>query len=189
MKELIEEWVKIPGCKHDYEISNHGRFVNRSLKREPTNGYLDVYGYLRVSLVLKSGKTITKKVHRLVAEAFISGFNNELSVNHIDFNKKNNHVSNLEMLSFADNALHYIENIKKRDSTSCELGIGFHKGIGKWTARANYNGKRYNLGVFNTEKEAILARKSFLENPICDKLKIGKGQYKRYKGMYASKSN
>ena len=62
------------------------------------------YGYKEVNLY-KDGKGKTHKVHRLVAEAYIKQPPNCNSVNHIDENKLNNHVDNLEWLNIdANNA-------------------------------------------------------------------------------------
>jgi hypothetical protein len=63
-------------------------------------------GYLQVNLS-KNGILTTKKVHRLVAEAFIPNAKKRDTVNHIDGNKKNNRVDNLEWLTRR-------QNIKKR---------------------------------------------------------------------------
>jgi hypothetical protein len=63
-------------------------------------------GYLQVNLS-KNGILTTKKVHRLVAEAFIPNAKKRDTVNHIDGNKKNNRVENLEWLTRR-------QNIKKR---------------------------------------------------------------------------
>ena len=52
-------------------------------------------GYLHVVLSM-NGKTVTKKVHRLVAETFISNPDNLTEVNHKDCNRANNNVENLE---------------------------------------------------------------------------------------------
>lgn len=78
-----------------YKVSSTGRVFdtirNRELKLTQ-----DKYGYLVARIVLKD-KTKIKKVHRLVAEAFLSDYSNNLQVNHKDENKTNNIVSNLEM--------------------------------------------------------------------------------------------
>lgn len=67
--------------------------------------YNGVRGYYEIGIQYK-GKQYTKKVHRLVAEAFIKNPENLTHVNHIDENKLNNHVSNLEWVTPAQNCVH-----------------------------------------------------------------------------------
>ena len=67
--------------------------------------------YYKVHLVSDSGKHVTKKVHRLVAETYIpNDDDNKTQVNHIDGNKLNNSVRNLEWVSPKENSLHSMEN-------------------------------------------------------------------------------
>ena len=65
---------------------------------------IDRYGYELVTLWV--GGPITRKVHRLVAIAYLENPLNLPTVNHIDGNKLNNHVTNLEWLSMMDNHRH-----------------------------------------------------------------------------------
>ena len=91
----MEEWRDIEGF-NGYQVSNEGRI--RSLKwgkeriRKVT---INKYGYLEVSLC-KDEKPTTKRIHRLVAEAFIPNPQNLPEVNHKDEDKTNNNVENLE---------------------------------------------------------------------------------------------
>lgn len=97
-----EIWKDIEGFEGFYQVSNFGRV--RSLggwcgtsKRKARIRKLNYThdGYLKLRLMYK-GKDITCRVHRLVADAFIPNPNNYETVNHIDGNKENNKVENLE---------------------------------------------------------------------------------------------
>ena len=102
----MEQWKSIAGYEGRYEVSNLGRV--RSLNYNHTgrakilkpadNGE----GYLFVVLC-KDGICKNMKVHRLVASAFIQNPLNLETVNHIDEDKTNNDVSNLEWMSRTDN--------------------------------------------------------------------------------------
>lgn len=89
----MEEWKDIRGFKN-YMISNRGRVYSKKkhMIMKPTP---DHKGYLRITFY-ENEKNNTKKVHRLVAEAFIENTGNLPQVNHRDENKKNNLVENLE---------------------------------------------------------------------------------------------
>lgn len=90
-----EIWRVIEGFD-DYQISSKGRVkshkneTERILKQRITHD-----GYVWYNLC-RQGKQYTKRANRLVAEAFIPNPDNKLTVNHIDGNKLNNCVENLE---------------------------------------------------------------------------------------------
>lgn len=62
-------------------------------------------GYMQVVLFLE-GKKKNARVHRLVAQAFLPNPNNLPQINHLDKNKKNNHLSNLEWCTNQENCEH-----------------------------------------------------------------------------------
>ena len=95
------EWKPIPNYEECGFISSTGLVKN--LKGEQRKLTISKYGYFRVGL--KGGKR-TISVHKLVADAFVSGKKEGLVVNHIDGNKLNNDVSNLEWVTQSYNVKH-----------------------------------------------------------------------------------
>ena len=116
MKELrfiCEEWRSIPEFD-GYQVSSLGRVksTDRFCGDRPgvTKGkilkpFRNKRGYLEVNLY-KNSKSTAKIIHRLAAKAFISNDFNKPQVNHIDGNKLNNKISNLEWMSNSENQLH-----------------------------------------------------------------------------------
>lgn len=63
------------------------------------NGYLEV-------CVKQDGKRVKLSVHRLIGLAFVNGYQEGLTINHINGNKTDNRIENLEWVSLADNTKH-----------------------------------------------------------------------------------
>lgn len=93
---MIEIWKDINDFIGLYQVSNCGRIKSfKRGKEKIMKPRKDKDGYLLVNL-WKDGKRITKRVHRLVAEAFLDNPNNLPCINHKDCNPQNNHVENIE---------------------------------------------------------------------------------------------
>ena len=113
---MNEIWKDVKDYEGLYQVSNLGRvkslYTNSILK-----GCKHINGYLGVNLY-KNGSKSTKKIHRLVAQAFIPNPENKSQVNHIDENKTNNMVSNLEWMTAKENSNHgtRTERISKTQS-------------------------------------------------------------------------
>ena len=106
MQKLIndEVWKLLVEFDNLYEISNYGRLrsVRKNKILKPTNrkdGY-------KLCIMSIKGKVSYRYIHRLVAYAFLQKIENKPSVNHIDGNKENNHVSNLEFCTTKENNEH-----------------------------------------------------------------------------------
>lgn len=120
MKEI---WKPVIGWEDLYEVSNKGRVkTNRREFTRYRNGnavkciYEEIIrkcrssreGYRLVTLKRKTPyyRETTAKIHRLVAEAFIPNPKNKPCVNHIDSNKSNNSLQNLEWCTKKENTIH-----------------------------------------------------------------------------------
>ena len=107
---MIEEWKDVIGFEGLYKISNLGNvksvsrlsLQNHYIKEKILKTYVCQGGYLDVHLY-KDGKRYHKKIHRMVAEAFIPNPNNFPEVDHIDTNKNNNTVNNLRWVTHSEN--------------------------------------------------------------------------------------
>lgn len=113
---MQEIWKDIPNYENLYQVSNLGNvrclcFGSRNIKKSnkikllhptPSN-----HGYYKVELY-KEGKSKMFYVHRIVAIVFIPNPYNKSQVNHIDGNKSNNNVLNLEWCSPSENQKHAI---------------------------------------------------------------------------------
>lgn len=110
----METWKKLNGYGRDYEVSDYGNvryidFDGSIVSVKQTKLY---NGYKKVNLRVKKGVFKTGLVHRLVGECFLDKRDGEDSINHKDFDKENNHISNLEWCDCAYNVNYSKSNRK-----------------------------------------------------------------------------
>lgn len=143
----MEIWKDVIGYEGMYGVSDFGRVMRIRTGRILKHNL--IYGYPNVALS-KNGKMRSKKIHTLVTESFIDSNyrSRKLVVNHKDFNKENNHLSNLEIITQRENS-----NKKHITSSSKYTGVYFKQD--KWSSQILASGKRIYLGVFESEKEAF----------------------------------
>lgn len=100
----MEKWKT---CFENYEISTKGNIKNTKTNRI-LKTRVNKRGYLKTNIMV-DGKLKTVFPHRLVAIAFIENKENKEQVNHIDGNKTNNSVNNLEWVTGTENSRHAVK--------------------------------------------------------------------------------
>ena len=156
----MEIYKDVIGYEGIYQVSNLGNVKSFRCNKEKQMKLSLNCGYLKVKL-RHNGIPKSKQVHQLVAESFLNHkvCGMELVINHIDFNKTNNIVDNLEIISNRENC-----NKKHLKSTSKYTGVGWHKRDNKWRAYIMINGKLKHLGYFTDELKASEAYQKELNN-------------------------
>ena len=127
-KVFCEEWKDIQGYEGIYQISNLGRV--KSLKRKNNRcrsdkilkQYIGKTGYMQLRLC-KGHETKLWKVHVLIAKAFIDNPDNLPIINHIDADKTNNDISNLEWCSYSQNNKHAYDNGLRKTKSLMQIAL------------------------------------------------------------------
>jgi hypothetical protein len=113
----MEIWKEVKNYEGLYQVSNFGNVKRISSFRGVNKQYLNDYylkpldngkGYLRIKL---SNNGFSKRImlHRIIAEAFIVNELNKPFINHINGNKKDNSIKNLEWCTQSENCLHSVK--------------------------------------------------------------------------------
>ena len=99
----MENWKDIPEFNGDYQASTFGNIRNKFGKvlKQRINKHRSDYLLIRFY-----GKPPFHRVHRLIAKTFIPNIDNKTDVNHIDGNKSNNKIENLEWCTRSENMNH-----------------------------------------------------------------------------------
>lgn len=135
MKQVVERWVVAPGFDGYYEVSDIGRVRSldrivvdkggrrkRFLKGAIMQPHKDKDGYLIVHFRYKGEDYPNIKLHRLVAKAFIPNDDNLPYINHKDFDRSNNKVSNLEWCTAQQNNVYSRKFGRIRNWTAGKFG-------------------------------------------------------------------
>jgi len=159
---IMEEiWKDIKGYEGSYQVSNYGRVKSLNRKSYHRTGYKIVPkrilkptpsagGYMMIKLLM-NGKGNTRYIHRLVWDHFGDKPRNgsKLQIDHIDNDKLNNCIDNLQLLTQRQNTTKaYI----MKQTSSQFIGVSPH-GSG-WMAQITIKGRALYLGTFHTEIEA-----------------------------------
>lgn len=152
MENEVEIWVLVADTKEKYSVSSFGNILN-NFNNTLIKKHIDKHGYEAVGLLI-DGRFKTVKVHSIVAKNFIDASYREkgLVVNHIDFNRKNNKLNNIEVVSIRDNS-----NKKHLKSTSEYVGVHWDNGTKKWKSTITIGRVKKHLGYYDNEKSAFIA--------------------------------
>lgn len=166
MQEIFKDVPKYEGF---YQISNLGRVksLSKYITRATTNYYtkekilinkIDGSGYLFVCFCVNQDRKYFK-IHKLVAMAFLNHIpdgTQKIVVDHIDNNKLNNRLDNLQLLTQRQNS-----SKNHKNKTSKYVGVSLVKN-NRWRSSVTHKGKSVNLGEYNCETLAFLKYIKFL---------------------------
>lgn len=143
-----------------YEISNHGNIRNKKTGRI-LKSFDNGNGYRFIKI-----KNKNYYIHRLVAMAFLDNSNGFPDVNHKDYNRSNNDVTNLEWLSTKDNVNYSSNNMRKPKAvTHSNTGVKYITFVNSHKKYRVTIKNRYR-GEFCTLHEAIQYRDELLKEVV-----------------------
>jgi hypothetical protein len=169
---MNEIWKPLPIASDKYEVSSLGKvrsitrtvqtgrnYAERQILGKVLKHQINYRGYAIIALSL-DGKTKTFTIHQLVALTHIPNFIKGTEINHIDGNKENNSLINLEVSNPSHNQLHAIATgLKPKPGLTSEYRnvtfLSNPAAKNKWAVCVNHKGNRsYGWKTFFTEIEA-----------------------------------
>jgi len=153
----MEIWKEIPEYPN-YKISTQGRIKSSWFsKSRIMKQSIDGRGYKYVNLT--NDKPLRIVVHKLMALTFIKLdlYSDGLVIDHIDNNRTNNRITNLQLISQRENT-----SKDQKNRTSDYIGVFWDRTNRSWRARIRINGDSIALGTYKTEIDAAEAYKKAL---------------------------
>jgi hypothetical protein len=154
-----ELWKEIPQTNGRYQASSLGRIATMNYKNSHQIRIMkpakDANGYYRTMIII-NGKLSTIKVHRIVAQAFIQNPLNKLEVNHINNNRDDNRISNLEWVTRRENLDHMLNQNRQSLNNGSKNGMAKLTEIQVLAIRQEYKpyvvqkqelAKKYNVSI------------------------------------------
>jgi HNH endonuclease/NUMOD4 motif len=151
MEQLLpEHYIRLLDYPN-YDVSSWGNVRNR-ITGKILKQSINVYGYKVVNIYGYG----MKKVHRLIACAFLNNSEHKRNVDHKNRDRTNNNIINLRFATNVENG----QNMSKRnDNTSGVSGVRWNKDRNKWHVRITVNKKKLHLGLFINFDDAVKIRK------------------------------
>lgn len=156
----------------NYTIDINGNILSK-IRNKNMKCLKHTAGYCRVALVDKNGKSKFKYVHRLVAETYIDNPENKPQVNHIDGDRSNHKLSNLEWVTQSENDLHSYNKLKRKPSFLGKFGSLHHSSI-----KVTNGNKVY-------ESIGLVKKDGFNPSAVC---KCINNNQKQHKGFFWSRA-
>ena len=155
---MIEEYRPVKGYEGLYEVSNFGNI--KSLERINSKGNLVKERIFKTTtnkniyksiILIKDSKRSFFTLHQLIAIAFLNHVRNgnKIVVDHIDNNKSNNRLDNLQLITQRENT-----SKDRKGGSSKYIGVHWVKQCKKWKAAISINGKTKIIGMFTNELQA-----------------------------------
>lgn len=163
----ISNLGRVKSCERKYVNSkNEHRIVREKILKGVIN-----QGYRKVSLKIQNQKAKNKFVHRLIAETFIINVENYVCVNHIDGDKLNNSIDNLEWCSLSHNTKHSYHVLKRKMS-----GFITNERKRKKVAKYDLNGNFVDsyLSIADAAKSIGMSSEGRIGEICSNKIKIDK---------------
>jgi hypothetical protein len=173
--EYKEIFMDVIGYEGLYQVSNLGRVKGLPKQVKMPNGSLKFYTeYIKKSCISKTGyerMTLNKNgvrrnhtIHKLVYDSFIGIKIKKHQINHIDGNKLNNKINNLEYITASENIKHafriglkksFLGNTHANSKISRDVAIKIkydHKNLYQWQVAEKYNVSQQLVGLIRSGK-------------------------------------
>lgn len=181
---MEEIWKDIPGYEGYYQVSNIGRVKslpriiansgNHANKQSVPGGFITIqrathgYSFVQFSIARKKSMML---VHRAVMNAFV-GINPDMQIDHLNTDKSDNRLENLEYVTSRENCNRMFANQRKSQKKHSKYP-GVTKGNNSekpWRSFIYHDGKQRFLGYFKTEIEASEAYQNKLKEITASKV-------------------